>query len=112
MYGLPTIHKPNGPLSPILSMIGSAQHEMAKWLSEVFYPVIQNIQIIGSRNSYSFAEFMQNLNLENETSFMCSFDISSLFTNVPIVSPSKYVPVLCTGARLIAHHSQRKYSLN
>ena len=27
---------------------------------------------------------MQNLNIENKTSFMCSFDISSLFTNVPL----------------------------
>ena len=27
---------------------------------------------------------MQNLNIENETSFMCSFDISSIFTNVPL----------------------------
>ena len=27
---------------------------------------------------------MQNLNIEKETSFMCSFDNSSLFTNVPL----------------------------
>ena len=27
---------------------------------------------------------MQNLNIKDETSFMCSFDISSLFTNVPL----------------------------
>ena len=38
MYGLPKIHKPNVPLRPILSMIGSAQHELAKWLSEVLDP--------------------------------------------------------------------------
>ena len=41
MYGLPKIHKPNVPLRPILSMIGSAQHELAKWLSEVLDPVLQ-----------------------------------------------------------------------
>ena len=27
---------------------------------------------------------MKNLNIKNETSFMCSFDISSPFTNVPL----------------------------
>ena len=27
---------------------------------------------------------MQNLNIKDKTSFMCSFDISSLFTNVPL----------------------------
>ena len=33
MYGLPKIHKQNAPCRPILSMIGSAQHELAKFLS-------------------------------------------------------------------------------
>ena len=33
MYCLPKIHKPNVSLRPILSMIGSAQHKLAKWLS-------------------------------------------------------------------------------
>ena len=41
MYGLSKIHKPNVPLRPIMSMIGSAQHELAKWLSEVLDPVLQ-----------------------------------------------------------------------
>ena len=41
IYGLPKIHKPNVPLRPILSMIGSAQHE-------VLDPVLQNIQNIAS----------------------------------------------------------------
>ena len=50
MYGLPKIHKPNVPLRPILSMIGSAQHELAKWLSEFLDPVFfKNIQNIASR---------------------------------------------------------------
>ena len=84
MYGLPKIHKPNVPLRPILSMIGSAQHELAKWLSEVLDPVLQKYSKHCINNSFTFAKFMQNLNIENETSFMCSFDISSLFTNVPL----------------------------
>ena len=33
MYKLPKIHKKNTPLRPILSMTGSAQHELAKYLS-------------------------------------------------------------------------------
>ena len=32
MYGLPKIHKKDVPLHPILSMTGSAQHQLAKWL--------------------------------------------------------------------------------
>ena len=32
MYGLPKIHKPYVPLRPILSMRGSAQYDLSKWL--------------------------------------------------------------------------------
>ena len=84
MYGLPKIHKPNVQLRPILSMVGSAQHELAKWLSEVLDPVLQKYSKQCIKDSFTFAEFMQNLNIKDETSFMCSFDISSLFTNVPL----------------------------
>ena len=37
MYGLPKTHKENIPLRPVLSMIGSSQHELAKWLAEISY---------------------------------------------------------------------------
>ena len=84
MYGLPKIHKPNVPLRPILSMIGSAQHELAKWLSAVLDPVLQKYSKHCIKDSFTFAEFMQNLDIKDETSFMCSFDISSLFTDVPL----------------------------
>ena len=40
LYGLPKINRPSpAPLRPILSMVGSAQHELAKWLTEVLQPV-------------------------------------------------------------------------
>ena len=41
MYGLPKMHREDMPLRPILSMIGSSQHELAKWLSEVLSPVLK-----------------------------------------------------------------------
>ena len=84
MYGLPKIHKPNVPLRPILSMIGSAQHKLAKWLSEVLDPVPQKYSKRCIKDSFMFTEFIQNLNIEKETSFMCSVDITSLLTNVPL----------------------------
>ena len=41
MYGLPKTHKENIPLRPILSMIGSSQYELAKWLAEIVVPVLK-----------------------------------------------------------------------
>ena len=40
MYGLPKIHKQDVPLRPILSMTGSAQHQLAQWLTSVIDPVL------------------------------------------------------------------------
>ena len=35
MYGLPKIHKKDVPFRPILSMTGSAQHQLGTWLTSV-----------------------------------------------------------------------------
>ena len=42
-------------------MIGSAKHELAKWLSEVLDPVLQKYSKHCVKNSFMFAELMQNL---------------------------------------------------
>ena len=94
MYGLSKIHKQNIPLRPILSIIVSAQQELAKWLSEVLDPVFQKYSKHCIKDPFAFADFIQNLNIKNETSFMCSFDICSLFTNVPLGETIK----ICTDA--------------
>ena len=49
MYGLPKIHKPNVRLRPILSMIGSAQHELASGFLKFWTLIFKNIQNIASR---------------------------------------------------------------
>ena len=40
MHGLPKIHKQDVPLRSILSMTGSAQHQLAQWLTSVIDPVL------------------------------------------------------------------------
>ena len=41
MYGLPKTHKVGTPLRPILSMVGSSHHELAKWLASILQPVLE-----------------------------------------------------------------------
>ena len=38
MYGLPKIHKPNVPLRPIVSFIGTATYQLAKFLKQILVP--------------------------------------------------------------------------
>ena len=81
MYGLPKTHKEGTPLRPILSMTGSSHHELGKWLASLLQPVLERFSSHCISDSFTFAKTMQNLDIDPNV-FMCSFDVSSLFTNV------------------------------
>ena len=84
MYGLPKIHKKDVPLRPILSMTGSAQHQLAKWLTSLLQPVLQNLSSNCLSDSFTFVKEVRKFTFSPSSVFLCSFDISSLFTNVPL----------------------------
>lgn len=88
MYGVPKIHKPGVPLRPILSMINSPHHETAKWLAEVLRPVVQLYSEHTLNDTFHFCQELESFISDGEHSvkntFMCSFDIASLFTNIPL----------------------------
>ena len=84
MYGLPKTHIEDTPPQPILSIIGSSQHELAKLLAEILAPVLNSYSSYCIKDYFTFANFIQNCNLKPAKAFLCSFDISSLFTNVPL----------------------------
>ena len=86
MYGLPKVHKQQPiPLRPILSMVGSAQHELARWLTEVLQPVLNRYSTHVVKDSFDFCRRLREWSTTNHVNtYMCSFDVVSLFTNVPI----------------------------
>ena len=84
MHGLPKTHKPDVPLRPILSMICSFQHQLAKYLSALLQSVLKIYSNRCTKDFFLFAEEIRQLKLKPDESFLCSFDISSLFTNVPL----------------------------
>ena len=84
MYGLPKTHKKDVPLRPILSMTGSAQHHLAKWLTSILNPVLQQFSVNCVPDSFTFVKEVNNFTFSSSSVFLCSFDISSLFTNVPL----------------------------
>ena len=84
MYGLSKTHKASIPLRPILSMIGSSQHELAKWLCTILQPVLNRYSARCIKDSFTFAKTIQDLTADSDQTFLCSYDISSLFTNTPL----------------------------
>ena len=85
MYGLPKVHKGEPvPLRPILSLAGSAQHELARWLAELLEPVLERFSFHCVKDSFSFCDVLRQHGEPGKSAFMCSFDVKSLFTNIPL----------------------------
>ena len=85
MYGFFKIHKEGAPLRPILAMINSAHHELAKQLSVVLSPVLEKFSIHALKDSYTFFNQLKQLDLSAHPNLtLGSFDVTSLFTNVPL----------------------------
>lgn len=78
------VHKVNVPLRPILSMVGSVQHELAKWLVEILDPVLKFYSDYCTQDSFQFVSYIHKLQRTTDNDFLMSFDICSLFTNVPL----------------------------
>jgi hypothetical protein len=81
LYGLCKVHKPNNPLRPVVSMIGTAGYELAKYLDKWIKPCIPDDYMLNSTTS-----FLDKLKAFafNPKDKLISFDVESLFTNVPI----------------------------
>ena len=80
LYGLPKVHKPNHPLRPICSSIGSYNYRLASELASILSPFASNDYTI--KNTFDFVKELQTLSAEN--AYLCSFDVTSLFTNIPL----------------------------
>ncbi|XP_076655132.1 uncharacterized protein LOC143360299 [Halictus rubicundus] len=82
LYGLPKIHKPDIPLRPIVSTIGSPTYKLAKYLTNILKPLTGSTPSY-IKNSSHFIHKIQTIQTQPED-LLVSFDVKSLFTNVPI----------------------------
>ncbi|XP_064462023.1 uncharacterized protein LOC135372308 [Ornithodoros turicata] len=82
IYGLPKVHKNNCPLRPIVSFIGAPSYNVSKFLAELLAPLMyKNDRSV--KNSAEFCELIRDIRID-DGDVMMSFDVISLFTNVPI----------------------------
>ena len=82
LYGLCKVHKENYPFRPVVSMIGTAEYKLAKYLDQIIKPHIPSKYMLSST-----WEFLDKLKLFifKPSDCMISFDVISLFTNVPLI---------------------------
>ena len=81
IYGLPKIHKEGAPVRPIISAIGTYTYKTAKYLNRILTEyTTENDCII--KDTFDFVNRVSKLKT-NTTERIVSFDVESLFTNIP-----------------------------
>ena len=81
LYGLPKTHKKELAMRPILSATQTYNYALAKWLDDKLKPLATNQYMIS--DTFGFVNEVHELVINNED-ILVSYDVSSLFTNVPL----------------------------
>ena len=81
LYGLPKTHKSKLAMRPILSASDTYNYKLAKWLDDKLKPLSVNKFTI--TDPLKFAEELREQEI-GEDDLLVSYDVSSLFTNVPV----------------------------
>ena len=81
LYGLPKTHKRQLAMRPILSATGTYNYALAKWLEAMLKPLSVNEHTI--TDIFAFTNEIRGVKI-NPGEILVSYDVSSLFTNVPL----------------------------
>ena len=81
LYGLPKTHKRQLAMRPILSATGTYNYALAKWLDAMLKPLSVNEHTI--TDIFAFTNEIRGVKI-NPGEILVSYDVSSLFTNVPL----------------------------
>ena len=82
IYGVPKIHKTNVPLRLIVSCVNTFAYDLSGFLARILSPLTGNSNLT-LKNSGEFASIISQETIQADE-VMISFDVESLFTNVPI----------------------------
>ena len=82
LRGLVKLHKEGSPMRPIIGATGSAPHRLAAHLAKPLSATLGRISGCHLRNSSDLMERLRARVFKNKR--LASFDVKSLFTNVPI----------------------------
>ena len=85
IYGTPKMHKFSSSdsfpkLRPIVSSIGTFNYNLARFLCDLLSPLVPNDY--SCKDTFSFVSQIKNANLSKQ--FLVSYDVTSLFTNIPL----------------------------
>ena len=82
MYGLPKVHKPGNPVRPICSAVGTASYNLGRFATKIIKPAAKNSLGTDLENTFQFVNQVRHCELNDL--YMVSYDVRSLFTNIPL----------------------------
>ena len=79
------VHKDQVPLRPVVSMVGTSEYNLAKYLDQLIKPYIPDTYLLQSTDASSVfvIERLKQFSINSDNTVV-SFDVVSLFTNVPL----------------------------
>lgn len=84
LYSLIKLHKPDKSIRPITSCINSPTQKIAKFINHIFTHILKYTSPHSVLNSNKLIQNLQNIMPTNQKFIMASFDITNLYTNIPI----------------------------
>lgn len=82
LYALPKIHKPGVPMRPVVATVNTPSSLTSKMLAEILMKSMNNNEH-SIKNSFEFKKMLNDIRMD-EAEKMVSFDVISLFTNIPV----------------------------
>ena len=82
IYGLPKVYKPEVLLRPIVSCNGSLTYQLSKYITSNTSSLASKTDSFVKKSRY-FVKMMRDVCIEKDE-MLVSFDVSCLFTNVPV----------------------------
>lgn len=89
IYGLPKIHKPDAPLRPITSTTNSPGSKLAILMTNILNTIYKE-DGTHLKNSEEAKNILDGIETEEEE-ILVSFDVISMFTNIPLDVPKKLI---------------------
>ena len=81
LHGTIKVHKQGNPSRPVVSMIDTPEYNLAKFLDQIIKPYIPNQFMLDS--TFHLLDKLKEF-FPSSNQIMVSFDVVSLFTNVPL----------------------------
>ena len=103
MYGLPKIHKTGTPVRPIVSNVKTYNYDLAKYLNET--PLVDSTYILKD-----FVNKVSTLDPKVDC-YQVSFDVESLFTNVPTIETTNMILDLVYHDNVTIFHNLNREEL-